>query len=93
MTSTQQGSPDDLGNDRGTTRRDLLALSALGTLAGSATSAAAQPQGQITWGMHISLTPNWFDPTEGAGLITPYVLLYALHDALVKPMPGTRGCD
>jgi peptide/nickel transport system substrate-binding protein len=23
-----------------------------------------------------------------AGLITPYIILYALHDALVKPMPG-----
>ncbi len=70
------------------TRRDLLALTALGALAGATTPAAAAPEGQITWAVHISLPPGWFDPTEAAGLITPYLLLYALHDALVKPMPG-----
>ena len=49
---------------------------------------AAAPEGQITWAVHVSLAPTWFDPAETAGIITPYMLLYALHDALVKPMPG-----
>jgi peptide/nickel transport system substrate-binding protein len=48
----------------------------------------AAPEGQITWAAHVSLTPAWFDPAETAGVITPFMLLYALHDALVKPMPG-----
>jgi ABC-type transport system substrate-binding protein len=50
--------------------------------------AAAAPEGQITFAVHISLAPTWFDPAETAGVITPFMMLYALHDALVKPMPG-----
>jgi peptide/nickel transport system substrate-binding protein len=45
------------------------------------------PTGQMTWAMHITLAPTWFDPAETGGIITPYLCLYALHDALVKPMP------
>jgi peptide/nickel transport system substrate-binding protein len=48
----------------------------------------AAPEGQITWGVHITLAPTWFDPAEAPGLITPYMIFYAVHDALVKPMPG-----
>ncbi len=49
---------------------------------------AAAPEGQMTWGVHISLAPTWFDPAETPGIGTPWMILYALHDALVKPMPG-----
>ncbi|HWN90372.1 MAG TPA: ABC transporter substrate-binding protein, partial [Verrucomicrobiae bacterium] len=42
----------------------------------------------MTWGVHISLAPTWFDPAETPGIGTPFMILYALHDALVKPMPG-----
>src|SRR6266542_2958009 len=38
--------------------------------------------------VHVSLAPSWFDPAETTGIITPFMFLYALHDALVKPMPG-----
>jgi peptide/nickel transport system substrate-binding protein len=56
---------------------------------GAAGSAdAGSPQGQLTWGVHISLAPTWFDPAETPGMITPYMVMYALHDAMVKPMPG-----
>src|SRR5262249_26277524 len=48
----------------------------------------AAPEGQATWAVHISLAPTWFDPAETSGIITPFMVLYALHDALVKPMPG-----
>ncbi|HEU4438735.1 MAG TPA: ABC transporter substrate-binding protein, partial [Methylomirabilota bacterium] len=48
----------------------------------------AAPEGQLTYAVHISLAPTWFDPGETPGMITPYMVLYALHDALVKPMPG-----
>jgi len=48
----------------------------------------AAPEGQMTWAVHISLAPTWFDPAETPGIITPFMVLYALHDALVKPMPG-----
>ena len=48
------------------------------------------PAGQMTWAMHITLAPTWFDPAETGALITPYICLYALHDAMVKPMPDGR---
>jgi peptide/nickel transport system substrate-binding protein len=41
----------------------------------------------MTWAMHITLAPTWFDPAETGALQTPYLCLRALHDALVKPMP------
>ncbi|HXJ82360.1 MAG TPA: ABC transporter substrate-binding protein [Candidatus Methylomirabilis sp.] len=61
-----------------------LTVSARGTSA----APAAVPEGQVTWGVHISLTPVWFDPADMPGIITPYMIFYALHDAMVKPMPG-----
>src|SRR5262245_29138876 len=67
--------------------RSLLA--ALVILVASAPAAAAAPDGQVTWAVHISLAPTWFDPAETPGIATPFMVLYALHDALVKPMPGT----
>ena len=78
-----------LGNETGPTRRDLLVLAALGLVAAAPGAAsAAGPDGQLTWGIHVSLAPTWFDPADTQGIITPFMVLYALHDALVKPMPG-----
>jgi peptide/nickel transport system substrate-binding protein len=71
-------------------RRELLAVSAFGLFAGAPSlTLAAEPRGHLNWGVHVSLAPTWFDPAETSGIITPYMLLYALHDAMVKPMPGT----
>jgi peptide/nickel transport system substrate-binding protein len=71
------------------TRRKVLALSALGIVAGGSRAAlGASPSGQLTWAVHFSLAPTWFDPAETPGMITPFLLMYALHDAMVKPMPG-----
>jgi peptide/nickel transport system substrate-binding protein len=68
----------------------VLALALGGALvsSGAPAASAAGPEGQITWGVHISLAPTWFDPAETPGIITPFMILYALHDAMVKPMPG-----
>src|SRR5215471_14280997 len=73
-------------------RREILKMSA--TLAGSGvflmtgSTGAARPGGQLTWGVHVSLAPTWFDPAETAGTVIPFMVMYALHDAMVKPMPG-----
>src|SRR5262245_35150357 len=67
-------------------RRTLLAALSLSLLAVS--PALAAPEGQVTWAVHISLAPTFFDPAETAGIITPFMFLYAMHDALVKSMPG-----
>src|SRR5262247_990534 len=45
------------------------------------------PSGQMTWAIHVTIAPVWFDPGETTGVITPFMFLYAVHDALVKPMP------
>lgn len=52
--------------------------------------AQTQPRGQMTWGVHVTIAPTWFDPAETPGIITPFMFLYALHDALIKPMPDNR---
>src|SRR5437868_8853045 len=74
--------------ESGITRRRALSLSALGVAAGPRAVLANGPEGQLTWAVHVSLAPTWFDPAETPGMITPFLLLYALHDAMVKPMPG-----
>ena len=66
----------------------LGAIAVLVAIAVAPVASHAAPEGQITWGVHITLAPTWFDPAEAPGLITPYMIFYAVHDALVKPMPG-----
>jgi peptide/nickel transport system substrate-binding protein len=82
------------------TRRRLL-QGTLGGIAGLATwqgwprlqvamAQKGEPAGQMTWAVHLSITPAWFDPAETSGVITPFLFLYAMHDALVKPMPDNQ---
>src|SRR5437016_768369 len=47
-----------------------------------------KPEGEMRWALYVTLSPVWFDPGEVVGVITPFWVLYAMHDALVKPMPG-----
>jgi peptide/nickel transport system substrate-binding protein len=65
-----------------------LLVGQLTAMGGQFQSAAATPAGQLTWAVHISLAPTFFDPAETPGVISPFMVLYALHDGLVKPMPG-----
>jgi len=67
----------------GTALALVLAVLVLAPAPGS-----AAPEGQMTWAVHISLAPTWFDPAETSGIITPFMVLFALHDAMVKPLPG-----
>src|SRR5262249_57768313 len=69
-------------------RADLAASLALALFFAVSGPTAAAPEGQMVWAVHISLAPVYFEPAEAPGLITPFMLYYALHDALVKPMPG-----
>ncbi|HYE91459.1 MAG TPA: ABC transporter substrate-binding protein, partial [Terriglobales bacterium] len=62
----------------------LVALLALATVA----PAVAAPEGTMTIGVHVTLVNRWLDPGETEGLITPFMVLYPLHDALVKPLPA-----
>jgi peptide/nickel transport system substrate-binding protein len=69
--------------------RSLVVLLLL-ALAAPATPSHAAPEGQMTWAIHVTLAPKWLDPSETEAAITPFMVLYALHDALVKPMPGSH---
>ena len=49
---------------------------------------AGAAEGQMTFAAHVTLAPRWLDPAETESAITPFMVLYAIHDAMVKPMPG-----
>jgi peptide/nickel transport system substrate-binding protein len=66
-------------------RAIILACVLVGTL--GTPPATAAPEGQVTWGVHITLAPLWFDPAEMPGLITPFMIMYALHEGMAKAMP------
>ena len=51
-------------------------------------AAAAPPADTLVIGLHVTLATRWLDPGETEALITPFMMLYAIHDALTKPMPG-----
>src|SRR5437016_12734559 len=74
--------------------RFVAALVVVATVIGNAQAQPrpappAKPEGEMRWALYVTLAPAWFDPGETApGFLTPFWVLYALHDALVKPMPG-----
>jgi len=47
-------------------------------------------EGTMKWGVHVSLTPAFFDPADATGTALPLMVWYAVHDALVRPLPGSR---
>jgi peptide/nickel transport system substrate-binding protein len=70
------------------TRLVSLLLVAVLTATAPVAAAAAAPEGQVTWAVSVSLAPTWFDPAEATGILIPFLVYYALHDALIKPLPG-----
>ena len=65
-----------------------ILLVSLVLILGVTGSVTAAPEGTMTWGVHVTLASRWLDPGETEGIATPFMVLYALHDALVKPMPA-----
>ena len=68
--------------------RFVLAVMIAVVLLAGVVPALAAPEGTLTIGVHVTLVNRWLDPGETEGLITPFMVLYPLHDALVKPMPA-----
>ena len=64
------------------------AVLALGVSQGMA--APSTPAGQAVMAWHVTLAPTWFDPSTAPPQITPFGMLYAIHDALVRPLPGHK---
>src|SRR5262245_62312879 len=73
----------------GVAMRLIVAMVMATSVMAGATPAVAAPEGTITWGLHVTLASRWLDPAETEALATPFMILYAVHDALVKPMPSS----
>src|SRR5216683_695827 len=59
-------------------------------LLGARPAAAQTPAGELAVSFHVTLAPTWFDPSTAPAQITPFGVLYAIHDALVRPLPGQK---
>src|SRR5437867_12536902 len=72
--------------------RIALLVGILVCTAGLMQSLQAQPKptGELVYAMHVTIAPSWFDPAETPAQITPFGILYAIHDAMVRPLPGER---
>src|SRR6266481_8390781 len=68
--------------------RYSLVIVVIAAILAGASPATAAPDGTLTIGVHVTLVSRWLDPGDTEALITPFMVLYPLHDALVKPMPG-----
>ena len=69
----------------------VIALLIVGLVGGAEAQSppAAKPEGEMRYALYVTLVSAWFDPGEiTGGFLTPFWILYAMHDALVKPMPG-----
>ena len=75
-------------HDSTTTAQIVLAGFFLVTMLAGEVAAQGPPDGQLTIAFDASITSSFLDPAEVAGLATPFTFLYALHDALIKPLPG-----
>src|SRR5689334_13137970 len=68
-----------------------LLLFAILAFAGSASAAdGPAPAGRAVMAWHVTIAPAWFDPSSAPAQITPFGMLYAIHDALVRPYPGQK---
>ena len=75
-------------------RRCMAAvLLSLGIFACATAAFAAEgpaPKGRAVMAWHVTIAPAWFDPSSAPAQITPFGMLYAIHDALVRPYPGQK---
>jgi peptide/nickel transport system substrate-binding protein len=68
----------------------LLALVMITLGAAREVSGQTLPAGEAVMAWPITIAPSWFDPSTAPAQITPFGILYALHDALARPLPGQK---
>jgi peptide/nickel transport system substrate-binding protein len=51
---------------------------------------AQTPSGEVVIAWHVTIAPTWFDPSTAPPQITPFGILYGLHDSVVRPLPGGK---
>lgn len=61
----------------------LLVLGIAGSF--SAGFAANTPEGELTYAMHVTLAPAWFDPGLNTGIISPKMVQYGLSMPCSSP--------
>jgi peptide/nickel transport system substrate-binding protein len=70
--------------------RTAAILSFLLLSVGLAGGTASAQSGRAVMAWHVTIAPSWLDPSTAPPQITPFGVLYALHDALVRPYPGHK---
>ena len=65
-----------------------LIVGAVVALVGQGARAEGQPEGHLTIAFDTTIAPAYLDPAQTTGIAAPFVFRYALHDALIKPLPG-----
>jgi peptide/nickel transport system substrate-binding protein len=71
-------------------RAFIGSLAAASAVPAAPASFAAEPAGRVVIAWHVTISPAWFDPSSAPPQITPFGMLYAIHDALVRPYPGQK---
>src|SRR5256885_13194283 len=77
-------------DSRAVLRRTLVLIGAVALTFVVVQGTAAQPAGEAVFAFHVTIAPTWFDPSTAPPQITPFGLLHALPDGLVKPPPGQK---
>jgi peptide/nickel transport system substrate-binding protein len=67
-----------------------LLFASFALAAGTAAADKPAPSGRAVMAWHVTISPSWFDPSTAPPQITPFGMLYAIHDALVRPYPGHK---
>ena len=65
-------------------------VAGLAVALGTPASAQTAPAGEAVMAWHVTIAPTWFDPSTAPPQITPFGILYALHDGPVRPLPGQK---
>src|SRR6266850_5093376 len=68
----------------------LLVAAVLALAATPSPAGAPAPSGRAVMAWHVTIAPSWFDPSTAPAQITPFGMLYAIHDAMVRPYPGQK---
>src|SRR5262249_40208628 len=70
----------------------IVLLLVVALTVGAAREVLAQnaPSGEAVMAWPVTIAPSWFDPATLPPQITPFGILFAVHDALVRPLPGEK---
>jgi peptide/nickel transport system substrate-binding protein len=72
----------------GVTKLRNMLLAIMFTTSFAAAAYVDDVDSRVTLGYSISIAPAWFDPANTPGIVTPFLVIYALHDSVLKGMPA-----